>query len=654
MNFEIKNTKALTNQKFRLYYSQPAIMLPTMITHHTPSTTKRNQNLQLLRGISVILVILFHLNQTHFWFGYMGVDVFFFVSGYLLIPKILEAIQAPHAKTNIILFFRKRLRRILPPFYIMLALCIPIVFLLGYPSQHLDIFKLSQSSLLGVANYGAYLFTGDYFEPRINPFLHLWSLSAEEQCYLLSPIALYFLYLVSRKKIPFTVLPHTLTLLLLIIHLSLSSKPEFYDLIGIHNGTSFSYYSTIPRLIEFFLGGLFAISKTRIQNFIALCSIILLVVSLFVEKNSTTIGMVIGLCIFAVNFKLRDKTFTSLISKVLSWVGDRSYSIYLYHLPIIYICGIHLSNSFQYIVGTLLSFFCGHLSYQLIEKRYCFERSHQRFPSKKLVVSILLTLTFCIFITNQKYLGLVEKLDKVTYDGTGGNFKFSFMNQKCSSLSPCELVSNDLHKGLIVLVGDSRAEMYSRVFYELAIESRVNLAIWSTPGCRIVLEDSVRNSSVKSCLERNEELLEYLKVAKPNKIVVSQAVYADSDLRSMQRALKKISDSASKVYVIGEIPLFPDDETFLVKRPIISIKRDYPKRLSEDRLNRAHLHAANLYIASASKLGFRVIQPKFEFCKNGYCSRHENGNWLYSDISHLSSEGAQKMKKVFDKNIFSS
>tara|TARA_B110000261_G_C12958295_1_gene307360 strand:- start:20 stop:592 length:573 start_codon:yes stop_codon:yes gene_type:complete len=153
----------------------------------------RRNEIDFLRAISVIAVIIFHLNKEFFPLGYLGVDLFFVISGYLITRNILKDYK--DKKFSFKIFYLKRIRRILPALLVVLLVTtIASTFILLVA----DINKFSESMLasLGfVANFYFWI-TGGYFSTsdELKPLLHLWSLSVEEQFYLFFPLFLIIIF----------------------------------------------------------------------------------------------------------------------------------------------------------------------------------------------------------------------------------------------------------------------------------------------------------------------------------------------------------------------------------------------------------------------------------------------------------------------------
>ena len=159
-------------------------------------TNARRADIDTLRAISVISVIIFHLEQSYFPNGYLGVDIFFVISGYVITKSIIKDFSKD--KFNFLEFYYKRIKRILPVFLIVLSstfLFSLFIFLIADLNRFLE----SLLSSLGFVSNFYFWITGGYFSTndQLKPLLHIWSLSVEEQFYLFFP---FFLYLIFKIK----------------------------------------------------------------------------------------------------------------------------------------------------------------------------------------------------------------------------------------------------------------------------------------------------------------------------------------------------------------------------------------------------------------------------------------------------------------------
>ena len=153
-----------------------------------------------LRALAVIPVILFHAGFEIFSGGFVGVDVFFVISGYLITSIIIEDLE--NSRFNLLHFYERRARRILPALFFIMIFCFPFALVWMLPNQMKDFSQSLIAVSLFVSNLLFWVEDG-YFGPNSEekPLLHTWSLAVEEQFYLLFPIFLIFAWRFGRNKV---------------------------------------------------------------------------------------------------------------------------------------------------------------------------------------------------------------------------------------------------------------------------------------------------------------------------------------------------------------------------------------------------------------------------------------------------------------------
>ena len=141
-----------------------------------------------LRGIAVLAVIIFHADLGFLEGGFLGVDIFFVISGYLITSIILNQIEKKNF--SLLYFYERRVRRILPALFTVTILCIPFAYYFFLPETLIYFNKNILSSFTFWSNIYLWLDSSDYFSlsSDFNPLMHTWSLSIEEQFYILFPI----------------------------------------------------------------------------------------------------------------------------------------------------------------------------------------------------------------------------------------------------------------------------------------------------------------------------------------------------------------------------------------------------------------------------------------------------------------------------------
>jgi peptidoglycan/LPS O-acetylase OafA/YrhL len=277
-----------------------------------------NQNIQVLRGIAILSVLAFHAKSGFFPNGYLGVDIFFFISGFLVIPKMINAIDANSLK----LFYVKRFYRLAPALLFTIVLTFPLILVFGSWKSHQDFIFQTIWTLLLMGNIGSILVTGNYFEPNsFLPMVHTWSLAVEEQIYLLLPLAIKF------KK---ALLP-ALSGMSFLLYIS-------QDMFG-ESTSNALFYLFISRIWEFHVGYLVAQARWALKPinvwFGQLIVGFLLLFLLFPDLWSRNLGTITSLA--AASCFVLCKPLSGCHIELLKYIGDRAYSLYLFHMPLLYL-----------------------------------------------------------------------------------------------------------------------------------------------------------------------------------------------------------------------------------------------------------------------------------------------------------------------------
>ena len=319
-------------------------------------------NIQLLRAISVILVFFYHLNLEFFEKGYLGVDIFFVISGYVITQSIIFN-YFETKKIDVILFFKKRILRIIPNLFFILTLT--FLFFKFYGPSNVSLFNDYLFSLLGISNlYFLFSNQGYFYNIFDNPFAHTWSLGVEEQFYLIYPILIYFIFF-NKNKLNFNLRNFKIFIFFLVI-LSL-----FFSLYYFNKNPDLSFYFSPLRFWELGFGCfLFMIDKKIPKNQLLtnLYFIILLLIVLINHNLPYLINNIL-VVIFSGLFITTGKYEFFLNNNFTLNLGRISYSFYLWHLPVIFFINLYVSDMFNQILFSFtISFALSYLTYNFVEK----------------------------------------------------------------------------------------------------------------------------------------------------------------------------------------------------------------------------------------------------------------------------------------------
>ncbi len=325
---------------------------------------RRLPHIDALKGAAILLVLLYHLDRTHFSTGYLGVELFFAVSGYFLLKDYATCNDT--AAEGLGAFLRKKCARLYAPLIPMLLAALPLAAGLCYYGDTLITAETGLCSLLGVANVYLNHCVGDYFsiEAMQNPLVHLWFLSV-----LMQGLLLFWVLMRLTRGLLRRVWMRRALLAAVAVASFLAGHVAWGD------GEPVGYYATFPRLWEFAAGGLAAALPCipgRKGMLAAGAAGALLLLSLVPDAlgGLSDLAAVAAACVLI-------RTGAALptvgvVSGALSGLGRASYSIYLWHLPLIYFYKHVVEKqpySWDRALLIPLSLLLGYALYRLVERR---------------------------------------------------------------------------------------------------------------------------------------------------------------------------------------------------------------------------------------------------------------------------------------------
>jgi len=535
--------------------------------------------------------------------------------------------------------------------------------------------------MLLVGNIGAARWSGSYFNSDQNPLVHLWSLSVEEQFYIFIPIMLLLL-VISLKKFRSRNLNYESIYIFFIFLVLLGSILLFLDeavnvrlskinIFGFNFAFSplFSFYAPWQRIWEFAFGSIAFIIWTNRKRAHYIVGVILMVLLLLIlnfpltaidEKSSTLIVCFLTATIITVEFN----TLRSMkIERYLEKLGDYSYSIYLIHLPLIYIFSegflsrVGLPKTLCILMSLVLSVTLGAFNYAKVERLLRAKddpRDQKNLGSRGFITIGLLITAFASLIivdvgSNSHYWGLDKNIKLPTPAGYMGRNKCA---TDTSFGEPC-LFRSISSKGLIFLIGDSHAAELSQVVKGVSLENNFTVAIGTHSGFPIALSPNgtSRKYNTQLAYSNTQSTLDYIKSNHPTLVIISMN-YAQWEKSETERAILEIKSMVPNVLIINQTPTFTD---VAFMRFLSFFDKPYapPPKMKLSSVDTRSL-AANTYMAKFSEENdIPVLNPWPIFCDSIQCTRYEKNQWLYYDLHHLTIYGANKLRPLLTKEILS-
>jgi peptidoglycan/LPS O-acetylase OafA/YrhL len=644
------------------------------------SQTKYRRDIQVLRGLAVLAVVLFHTQESYFPLGYLGVDVFFVISGFVVTPLILRIFTGQDYRggrlPNLIYFYKRRFFRLAPALAVTLTISAVIIFLIGPVADHQRFARQGLATLLIAGNVGGYAYSGNYFSPNPNPLVHTWSLSVEEQIYFFVPLVLtIFLYNRKRfEKITAGVLGF-ISVFSFVSFLFPTMLQTLYSRVGIQLASQFSFYSPIDRIWQFTIGGLtylllnrytshnWKISKAA--NFVIVFAVLIILfgpIHMSLKASSIFASL---LSVTVIMFKSLNVLPEILIEK-LEWLGDRSYSIYLVHMPLLYLAnyspvtqiGKGDNRIIQSVIAVFGSILLGALSYSKIENKY--RNSGGADHSKLKIIAVPLVLTLLIPVA------IFVSLDRSTAFGlknSGLPVPSEILpwdwDKECQFHSPqpnindkpCKYGNHNSGES-ILLIGDSHAASDSRAIISLGNSNGMDTFIFTFRGCGFVLSNKDFKPSysypylTSDCLKHNQLILNFVQTSKPTVVIYahrsSSIMVSPNNLKSrtqynqiVMKNLEVLVKENIKVIHIGSTPEL---------LPIVTRVQDWLN--SKSKFSSIPFEDNRFW--EKNKVADYYLNTMDIFCPKEVCTNNSTSGWLFHDADHLSEIGANSLVPELD------
>lgn len=594
-----------------------------------------------LRAVAVVLVVMFHAFPGVMPGGFVGVDVFFVISGYLISGNIISRIETGTFALRD--FYVRRARRILPALALTIAATLATGWLLLAPPAY---GTLGLHSLAGALFFPNLIFWHEvgYFDTaaEAKPLLHLWSLGIEEQFYLLWPVLLMIL---SRR--PKVLIPT----LCAIVGASLA-----YSCYATIHAPAAAFYSPLSRLWELGAGGILFmfIRHPRKNAILSSLGIVLIAASaLLLKKTSTFPGLaatapVAGAAlVIASGSRILDRRLPELLGRI-------SYPLYLWHWPLLSLAAINGMDSLeQRMMLVMASLLLSVLTYQLIEKPI-------RFGSLRrvgVVASCIAMIGIAIFsayaflargIPERLPPEVMTALDLARYEpGIDARYPACWLD----ATAPFESYGPECRIGATLIWGDSHAARLYTGFKQTGIE----VAQFTRNGCMPALDIT----SQSACDVSNSRIIAEIERLRPRHVIIFAAwlnhstdwQIHDNRAEAIQRAVARLRQTVDDILIIGPAPFWMPDLPSEAFR-FWSANRTLPDRMKP--AARPYHDVDAVLAAIAKQHGVRFVSLLDVLCNAEGCLTHtavSKSDLLSWDYGHFTTSGAQSVLQLLRLNI---
>ena len=600
-----------------------------------------------LRALAVLPVILFHAGFEWFGGGFVGVDVFFVISGYLITTIIIS--EMAEGKFSIVNFYERRARRILPALFFVMAVCIPFAWFWLVPS---DLVEFGHS-LIAVSTFSSnFLFWSEagYFggPAELKPLLHTWSLAVEEQYYILFPI---FIILTWRLGINWI-----LIILSFIFILSLGVAQW-----GAYKIPSANFYLLPTRGWELLIGVFIAfylkyntyIKSYLVNQLLSLLGFGMIIYSIVVFNASTPFPSLYALIpTIGTGLVILCATPQTTIHKILSLnlivgVGLISYSTYLWHQPILAFARHAIEGEVHNLTVIMLcisSLFFGWFSWRFIErpfrqKSYLQRKFIFKFSLAGILFFSIIGISLHVIDGGSKFYS--QEKQKIITTFLADNSGYTEKQESYLSLNKFDKTNNLKD---ILIIGDSQMQDLANAVYEAGLYEKYEFSsflISVNCGIYFVKDKKDIEDPKFDCVNRsfyNSNLKKQMLIA--DEIWIISSWNKEHVNKYMFKSLENILDVNRNIKLFGTKGLgFVSEKWFLKNEPELWVS---PIKINEDIKTFKSIENTNNLINEISKgLGVEFINTQHLICDgNNLCPNYSNGNIISYDGIHLTPHGA--------------
>lgn len=616
-----------------------------------------------LRAFAVLSVIVHHLDSRWLQGGYVGVDVFFVISGYLITTIIRREMSG--GRFSLFSFYARRMKRILPLLFTVIVATLGAGYFLYFPPHMEAAANSSIASIFSLANIRFAMVDGGYFAlpSSFLPLLHTWSLSVEEQYYFIYPLILWGVFGkgVSSGSVKGGIL---VCACLSVAAASLMGRDPAL--------AQWSYYLLPTRALGLLVGcylglGRGVASGRAARNLLSVAGVSALVLAVTTFDRATPFPGVSSLlpCLGAgcVILGGRDSWAGRILAlRGVVFIGLISYSLYMWHWPVLATMRIISESerlSLPFIgMAVLLTGVASVLSWRFIEQPFrCMRFSFWGTAVRYAILPAVVLVGVCLFIRQADGLeGRFADLDPGSRKVT--TFDYLYNEDMAEYNAQARPLLKDVGSVGIVLTGDSHAMHFTDFLHALPVMQKpeirfVSLAVSGLPAAQDVEDSMVDNPAFATKLRKLEsrvvERADVVFIASRYEFFICDTTpnpehCSQTYLYELESFVSRLVEKGKKVVLLGQIPKFEVSHANYLR-----YRERYPWwPVLNDRLDPDY-REANVRVRRLADASDHVLYVDFDstLCSDGECARRQGGVMLYKDSNHLSATGASLLAEQF-------
>ncbi|MGE0024002.1 MAG: acyltransferase family protein [Hyphomicrobium sp.] len=638
-----------------------------------------------LRALSIIAVVFYHFGVPAFDGGFVGVDVFFVVSGYLITGIVVSDIRA--GRWSFQRFYERRARRLLPTLAIVLAATFAASFVITTPMDLGPVSKSMFYVLIFAANF-YFARKGGYFDPSLDlaPLLHTWSLAIEEQFYILWPLLVVLVFLKAPRRL------QAVALLLLVASFAA-------NVLTVGEQPTVAFYFPHTRAWELLAGCVLALGAPALGRAAAhvagIAGLALILFAVFAFDSEMTFpGFAAAIPVLGAALVIwSGQRTTSIAARFLAtpplvFVGLVSYAWYLWHWPMVVLFRYELQREpagFEIAALVVASFSLAALCWKYVEQPVRFGTWWKPKRRALAAAATVAGAVIAVAAAGAASRGFLAFYPEAMSELTRERLTKRPREMACPPPTAASVAEDDLcllwtaedeaQPGML-LWGDSHARSLYTAFHDMAQSANVTLTYISESACPPLIGGGRlhRADATRSCLNLNSAVGDLLRRHKftdvvlvarwdyyatgnaplrptPKQHYLEDAQSAETTLaenravieRGLTRAVEAIRASGARAWIVMEAPYVGFN---VPQKVAFALMRGRSQDVLYGADSATQRMRATFMQELVGRLGANVIDPARLLCENGHCLAAENGKPLYFDDNHLSVHGAARVRPL--------